>query len=133
MPKFSLESSTKLSTCHPSLIKLANLAIQYADFSIITGHRGQVEQHAAFVSGLSKLDWPQGNHNAIPSTAFDFAPYPIDWKEGELPHARFTFVAGILWECSINLNIKIRFGWDWNRNLDPRDESFLDWGHVELI
>jgi len=34
--------------------------------------------------------------------------------------------------CAQQLGVKVRFGMDWNRNFDPRDESFLDLPHVEL-
>lgn len=133
MPKFGSESQAQLATCHPNLQKIANLAIKYADFTIIEGFRDKAHQDADYAKGVSKLKWPNGRHNAQPSRAFDFAPYPIDWNGGVKPLGRFMFIAGIIYTCAVDLGIKIRFGWDWNGNLDPRDENFLDWGHVELV
>lgn len=132
MPKFGVESQRQLATCDPRLQALANEAIKYADFSILEGHRGKEAQNAAYAKGTSKLPWPKGNHNALPSRAFDFAPFPIDWSSKATALCRFTFIAGILRTVAVQQGVAIRFGWDWNRNLDPRDETFLDWGHVEL-
>lgn len=132
MPKFSVASIAQLQTCDPRLQKIAIEAIKHYDFTVVEGHRGQEAQHRDFLKGASKLDWPHGRHNATPSRAMDLAPYPTDWKERELPHARFAFLAGVIKTCADNLGIKIRWGADWNRNWDPRDETFLDWGHIEL-
>ena len=133
MPTFGTESKRQLATCDVRLQRIANEAIKIVDFAILEGHRGKAAQNAAYAKGLSKVRWPNGNHNATPSRAFDFAPWPIDWTERAVALARFTFVAGVLWKCAADLGVKIRFGWDWSRNLDPRDETFLDWSHVELV
>lgn len=132
MSKFSLASEAQLATVDPRLARVLREAVNHFDFSVIEGHRGQAAQHKAFLEGNSKLDWPRGNHNASPSRAADLAPYPIDWSEGEKPHLRFAFMMGVVKVCADNLSVKVRFGMDWNRNLDMRDESFLDYGHVEL-
>lgn len=132
MAKFSIESELQLETCDSRLQRLMREAIKYVDFKIVEGHRGKAAQEAAFAKGASKLHWPYGNHNATPSRAVDFAPFPVDWSDKTTALSRFAFVSGVIYTCSIQLGIKIRFGWDWNRNLDPRDESFLDWPHVEL-
>lgn len=132
MPVFGEASQQQLVTCDPRLQKILGMAIQYVDFSVIEGHRGQDAQEAAYAKGLTKLHWPHGNHNATPSRAVDVAPYPIDWSDKTTAVARFAFVSGVILVCAQQLGVKIRFGWDWNRNLDPRDETFLDWPHVEL-
>jgi hypothetical protein len=133
MPSFGANSLMQLQTCDTRLQNIANVAIAVGpDFSIVEGFRNQEMQHRDFLTGKSKLDWPHGNHNATPSRAFDFSPYPEDWGEGQLPHARFAFIAGVIMTCAWQLKIRVRWGTDWNRNFDPRDESFLDWGHIEL-
>lgn len=132
MPTFGSTSRAQLATCDERLQKVLTEAIRYVDFAIVEGHRGKAAQNAAYAKGLSKLKWPHGNHNATPSRAADCVPWPIDWSEKTTALARFTFMAGVIWTCARQLGVKIRFGWDWNRNLDPRDESFLDWPHVEL-
>lgn len=133
MPKLGTESRRQRDTCDPRLIRLIDLAIVVGpDFSIVEGHRGQAAQHRAFLTGASKLDWPKGNHNKLPSRAFDFSPYPADWREAETPHVRFALIAGIMFACAKQLGVKIRWGRDWNRNFNLADETFLDWGHIEL-
>lgn len=132
MPTFGSASEAQLATCDPRLQRLAREAIKYFDFTVVEGHRGEAAQEAAFAKGLTQLHYPHGNHNAIPSRAMDCAPYPIDWSDKTTALARFACMGGVLLVCAKQLGIRIRFGWDWNRNLDPRDESFLDWPHVEL-
>lgn len=132
MPAFGTESKKQVATCHPRLRLVLNDAVQYVDFSVLEGHRGEAAQNADYAKGVSKLRWPNGRHNSKPSKAADIAPYPIDWSDKVTALARFLFVCGVIWASAKRLDVKIRFGWDWNRNLDPRDESFLDWGHVEL-
>ena len=132
MPTFGSESQKQLATCDPRLQAVLNDAIHLTDFSVIEGHRGQVAQDADYAKGVSKLRWPNGNHNKLPSRAADFAPFPIDWSNKTTALARFLFVSGVIYCSARRLGIKIRFGWDWSRNLDPRGETFLDWGHVEI-
>lgn len=132
MPSFGAASKRQLATCHPRLQLVLNEAVKHFDFVVVEGHRGQVDQDKAFAKGLSKVKWPNGNHNSKPSRAADLAPYPIDWSEGEKPHLRFAMMMGVVLVCANRLGVKVRFGMDWNRNLDPRDESFLDLPHVEL-
>ena len=121
----------QLATCHPKLQKVLNEAIKYVDFTVVEGHRGKEAQNLAFKNGLSKLQWPKGNHNATPSRAADIAPWPVDWKEGEKPHLRFAFMMGAVFVCAKDLGIRVRFGMDWNSNFIV-DESFVDLPHVEL-
>ena len=132
MPKFGAASLVQLATLDPRLQRVLKAAIAYFDFVVVEGHRGKEAQNAAFAKGLSKQRWPNGNHNSTPSRAADIAPFPIDWSEGERPHLRFAFMQGVVYACARQLGIKVRFGMDWNRSLDQRDESFLDLPHVEL-
>ena len=132
MPVFSRASETQLATIHPRLVLVLREGIKHFDFVVVEGHRGKEAQNIAYAKHLSKLPWPFGNHNKYPSNAADIAPYPIDWKEGEKPHLRFAFMMGVLKKCADDLGVKVRFGMDWNRNYDMRDESFLDLPHIEL-
>lgn len=132
MPSFGKGSLNQLATVDPRLQRLANEVIKIFDHTVVEGFRNQAAQHAAFLRGDSKLDWPNGNHNATPSRAMDIMPFPIDWSDKSTAIARVAFMMGIYYATSKLLKIKVRFGFDWNRNLDPRDESFLDWDHIEL-
>lgn len=128
MPKFSTISRQRLATCDPRLQHIANAAIVRFDFSVLCGHRGKEEQNDAVERGTSKLKWPNSKHNTEPSRAMDLAPYPIDWDN----IARFIALADIVLEEAKKRNVKIRWGADWNRNGEWRDEKFRDWPHFEL-
>ncbi len=83
MYTFSDKSEAALATMHPDLQRVFRTAIQIKDFAVIEGHRGEGAQHAAFVSGASKVDWPLGKHNKIPSDAGDVRPFdPVTHKLG---------------------------------------------------
>jgi hypothetical protein len=128
MPSFGIESQANRDSCHPDLIRLANEVIKYIDHTITCGHRGQEAQHKAFVEGNSKLDWPNGNHNNLPSTAMDIAPYPINWNDNEA----FTLLAGAYFGIACTMGIKLRIGADWDGDFNTLEHSFKDRPHIEL-
>lgn len=133
MPQFSRGSLAELSSCDPKLVHLMNEVIKLFDFKVIQGHRGQEEQHAAFLAGNSQLDWPHGNHNAVPSRAVDIMPWPVDWSDKANNIQRSCFLAGFVLCKAIELGISVRWGGDWNSDHDTRDEKFRDYGHFELV
>jgi len=132
MPNFGKESLAQLATCDKRLQVVMKEVIKIFDFTVLEGHRGEVAQNKAFNKGLSKVRWPNGNHNSIPSLAVDIAPYPIDWSDKLKAQLRFAYLAGHVMSTARRLDIKLRWGGDWNRNQDSRDESFLDLPHFEI-
>ena len=118
-----------LKTCHPDLITLANEVIKHVDISIIAGHRSKEEQDDLFHKGMSKLKFPESKHNKTPSEAFDWIPYPVDWRDIDKFQSIAFFIKGV---AAAN-GIKIRLGCDWNGNFKTKDHSFLDFPHVELV
>lgn len=133
MPKFSSHSQNQLATCDPRLQKLMTEVIKYFDFSVVEGHRGEEAQTKAFLSGNSQKPWPKSNHNALPSKAVDIAPYPIDWSDRETARQRFCYLAGAVDVVAKQMGLKVRWGGDWNRNQDTRDENFRDLPHFEVL
>lgn len=135
MPNFGEESKKQLLTCHADLQAVMNEAIKYIDFFVLEGYRGEVAQEAAFAAGNTKLHWPNGKHNKSPSLAVDIAPHPIDWNDTQ----RFVYFAGIIMGIATMLMLEgkithaIRWGGDWDRDTQVKDESFRDLGHFELI
>ncbi len=129
MKQFSPASAAKLSTCHPALQAVFNQVLQSFDCTILEGHRDQATQDKAFAEGKSKLKWPNGEHNKIPSMAVDVAPYPIDWSD----KVRFYYFAGHVVATARSMGIEIRFGGDWNRDTQLKNETFLDLVHFELV
>lgn len=128
MKQFDKMSSAKLDTCHPDLQKLFKVVLQGFDCRIIEGHRNEADQNKAFAAGKSKLKWPNGEHNSIPSRAVDVTPSPIDWNDT----ARFYYFAGYVKAIAENLSLSIRWGGDWNGNTQVKDENFKDLVHFEL-
>ena len=139
MPSFSKASLEKLDTCDPRLQMIFKEVVRYVDCTILCGHRGQKEQDEAFAKGLSKLKWPNGEHNKVPSRAVDVAPYPVKWGEQGTAEqrkkdiARFYFFAGYVKSVADNMSIKLRWGGDWDSDLDFNDQNFDDLPHFELI
>ena len=129
MPKYSNTSVARLATAHPKLQEIFNEAIKIVDITILEGHRGEESQNKAFAEGKSKLRYPDSKHNAFPSQAVDFAPFPIDWNDSE----RFYHAIGIIKGIAHMKGIAIRSGGDWDKDGDIRDNKFNDLPHIELV
>lgn len=127
--KFSDKSKKQLETCHPELQRLFNKAIQYYSCIILEGHRNEHDQNEAYASGHSKLQYPNGKHNQVPSIAVDAAPYPVDFSDRD----KLYYFAGAVTMLAVSLGIAIRWGGDWNGNGDFKDQTFDDLVHFELI
>ena len=126
---FGKSSTEKLLTCRNELQVVAHEAIKLVDFSIIHGYRTQEQQDLIYAQGLSKAKYPNSKHNTNPSDAFDFMPYPVDWKDTK----QFSYIAGIIVGIGLAKGIILRWGGDWNQNGKINDERFLDFGHIEFV
>lgn len=128
MPKFSSRSTKRLETCDARLQKIFKKVIEGFDCTILEGHRGEEKQNAAFKKGNSKLKYPNGKHNSIPSVAVDVIPYPIDWEDRE----RMSYFAGYVIGCAKSMGITLRWGGDWDMDTKVKDNKFDDLVHFEL-
>lgn len=135
MPKFSENSKNNLNECHFDLKLVMKEAIRFYDFSVIEGYRPEVEQNAAFESGTSKLKYPESKHNVLPARACDIVPYPTAFSSPE----EFYFLAGIVLTIAKQMkedgriHHDVRWGGDWDRDLDLQDQNFNDLPHFELV
>lgn len=127
MPEFNTLSRSRLSTCHPKLIELCERVVSWFDIAVLCGHRGKVEQHAAFVNGYSKKDWPDSLHNTLPSLAVDITPYPVDLND----RSRLILMGGVVLAEARHLGVPIIWGGDWNGDFQF-NQRFEDMYHVEL-
>lgn len=136
---FGRSSRAKLDTCHSKLISIAERALELSpvDFTIVWGWRGEDVQNALFESGASQKRYPHSKHNrtdhdGIPeSIAIDFAPWvdgAIPWKDTHM----FAVIAGLMFAAAKEQGVRLRWGGDFDMDLSTTDQSFLDWGHVEL-
>ncbi|KKL25239.1 hypothetical protein LCGC14_2407280 [marine sediment metagenome] len=129
MPEFSVRSEGILLTCDPKLQVLFLEVVKTFDCTVVSGHRDEDKQNSLLHRGLSKLRWPHSLHNREPSLAVDVYPYPIDWQDRE----RFHYFAGFVMGAADGFKYKIRWGGDWNKDWQVRDNVFDDLGHFELI
>ena len=139
MFEYGSKSIDKLSGCNGSLQAVAEKALSLSpyDITIVHGWRGKDVQNALYDSGASHKRWPMSKHNhqtnSTPdSVALDFAP----WVNGRIPwndtHI-FAIVAGCFFAAAKELDIEIRYGGDWDTDGSTKDQTLMDWGHVELI
>lgn len=136
---FGKRSRDRLATCHSALASVATRAIEITpvDFTIVHGWRGEEIQNTLFESGASKKRWPQSKHNNtendLPwSLAIDFAPLikgEIPWKDTHV----FALVAGCWFAAAKERGVTLRWGGDWDMDGLTTDQTFMDWGHVELV
>lgn len=129
MPHFSEESLANLSTCHPLLQQVFHEVIRNFDCSVLEGHRDKARQNQMEEEGKSQVRWPEGKHNTVPSLAVDVCPYPVVWDDRE----RQTLFAGYVLATAKAMAINLRWGGDWDRDTEVRDNSFDDLVHFEIV
>lgn len=120
-------SKARLYTCHPDLIRLFEAVDATVPTAILDGHRGKIAQMDYVKAGKSKLEWPDSPHNKIPSRAVDAGPR-ADPFNGEKCRAFAAFVL----KKAEQMNIRIRWGGDWDMDGDTKDQTFNDLVHFEL-
>ena len=158
MNKWGANSIAQRATSDPVLNEIGDVVLQIKNHSVVKGHRGEIEQHQAFVDGHSQLDWPDGNHNAYPSRAQDIRTYPsppaIEFDKdpdkmsmqelrAEVKSLRRMakdqplreeqlYLLGLYKGVAEMMDIGIRTGADWDRDGEILDNGFDDFFHVEL-
>ena len=127
------KSRTVYAQLCPTLQHYCDRALhEVADLSLICGHRGRPAQNFAFANGNSKLRWPNGKHNRLPSYAVDFQPYPMPADKAKL-WASLAYIAGRIVEMARNDGVTIRWGGDWDSDGDLTDQNFDDLYHLEVV
>ncbi len=133
MPKFSLKSNDRLNTCHHLLQMLFRAVVKDDDCAVIEGHRPRRRQNQLHKQGKSKVRWPNGKHNVMPSEAGDVGPYVkgigIPWDD----HEAFYAFALKVQKKAEELGIQLRWGGDWDGDGDFTDQNFNDLVHWELL
>tara|TARA_R110000824_G_scaffold14314_1_gene61003 strand:- start:981 stop:1364 length:384 start_codon:yes stop_codon:yes gene_type:complete len=125
MPHFGKRSKQRLKGVDIKLQHILNRLVKIMDVSIIEGLRTQKRQDELVKKGASKTKYSKH----IKGKAVDVAPYPIDWEDRE----RFHYMGGMLRGIAHELNIKVRWGGDWDSDGEIKDNSFDDLVHIELI
>lgn len=153
MASYGHKSMGELETAHPDIIKVFLEVVKRFDNTIVYGYRNPTYQFQLFKKGrtLIKGKWVITNkgavvtykdgttepskHNKIPAEAVDAIPYPIDWGDEH----RMCYFAGWVMDTAARLKEEgiithdFRWGNDWNRDTEIRDETFNDLCHFEII
>ena len=128
MAKFGKTSKKRLASSDERLQKVFNEVIKYIDCSVLEGHRSEERQNKLFEEGKTKVKYPKGRHNSNPSRAVDVTPYPVDWDDRE----RQTLFAGFVIGIARSMDIRLRWGGDWDMDFKVMDNRFDDFPHFEL-
>jgi peptidoglycan L-alanyl-D-glutamate endopeptidase CwlK len=108
------------------------------DFTIIWVWRGAEVQDGLFKIGASDKQFPDSKHNFLDSdgqpasNALDFGPWidkKIPWEDTHI----FAVIAGAFFAAGNALGIKVRWGADWNGNGSTKDQTLMDFGHIEVV
>lgn len=134
---FSSSSKARYDTLHPDLQRICDEVLKFRDCTLVEGHRPKAKQDEYFASGASQVKWPNSKHNSTPSYAMDLAPYI---PGGDLFHGRqclyfsgsVMLIAEMLYERG-EISHKLRWGGDWDCDIDVSDNRFNDLVHFELI
>tara|TARA_R110000824_G_C14839836_1_gene638849 strand:+ start:144 stop:533 length:390 start_codon:yes stop_codon:yes gene_type:complete len=124
------------------------------DISVICGNRSEAEQDALYPDN-TLVKFPNSKHNSLPSMAVDLAPYHpvygylsghktqlnkiagaenIDYMDAYcFVQSEYHRMAGVVLTCAKQLNIKVRWGGDFDSDGNTLDQSFIDLPHFELI
>jgi peptidoglycan L-alanyl-D-glutamate endopeptidase CwlK len=133
--KLSDRSLERAKDVNPKLINLILLAIRRTpiDFGVawMGGKRTAEEQNQLFKEGYSQCDGYVKISKHQSGDAIDLNVFVgskmVDNKE------MLCVVAGVIFACASELNIKIRWGGDWNSDGNILDNKFNDQYHFELI
>ena len=129
MPSFNSRSMQRLETCHPDLVRLFLEVVRHHDCTVLEGHRGMEGQNQAYRNGHSNLKWPHGKHNTWLSTAVDVAPWPLNWDDRD----SFLVFGGLVLGIASQMQIPVRWGYDWDQDWDLREHQLQDGPHFELV
>lgn len=131
MAKFGKASKHNLRSCDPRLQRILEEVVKSIDCSVLEGHRGQAAQNSLYYATprRTQVQWPKSKHNSLPSMAVDVVPYPVDWDDAE----RFKNFAHFVQGVAVGMGYKVRWGGDWDRDFDLKDNRFNDYPHFEIV
>jgi peptidoglycan L-alanyl-D-glutamate endopeptidase CwlK len=134
--RYSETSRRRLQTCHPLLqaVMIRAIGFQVVDISILEGHRLAERQTEMLETGRSKLGPWKSMHSPFPALAVDAAPYfsdgrRIPWDSRD----EWLRFAGVVEAAAALEEVQIRWGGDWDRDWNHKDQTFHDLPHFEMI
>jgi|ETNmetMinimDraft_26_1059896.scaffolds.fasta_scaffold20528_6 peptidoglycan L-alanyl-D-glutamate endopeptidase CwlK len=141
MASFGVRSSRTLATCHNDLFLIMTRVVEIRDCSIVEGARSEEKQLEYFHSDpqRSKLKWPESKHNITKARPLAEACDIVPWPEQYGDKPTMLFLAGVVMGVASDLLLrgiishKLRWGGDWDRDMDINDQKFIDLWHFELV
>jgi len=124
MYKFGKRSRKRLEGVDAKLVNVLNELIKIMDVTVIEGLRSAERQKELLAKGATKVKYSKH----MEGKAVDIAPYPIDWEDRE----RFHYMGGMVRGIAKALNLKVRWGGDWDSDGEIKDNSFDDLVHIEI-
>ena len=124
MYKFGKRSRKRLEGVDAKLVNVLNELIKIMDVTVIEGLRSAERQKELLAKGATKVKYSKH----MEGKAVDIAPYPIDWEDRE----RFLYMGGMVRGIAKALNLKVRWGGDWDSDGEIKDNSFDDLVHIEI-
>lgn len=129
MYRFGKRSRARLKGVDSRLVNVLNELIKIMDVAIIEGVRSEETQYKYFLDGKSKLDGKNKKSKHQLGKAVDLAPYPINWKD----NTSFYYMGGMIRGIAKQLNLKVRWGGDWDSDGETKDQTFMDLVHIEIL
>lgn len=140
MYKLSNKSLKALEGVHPDMVKVVKRAIEISevDFKVLEGVRSKNRQAVLYAQGRTIpgniVTWTMNSRHFINEKtgyghAVDLLPAPYDWKDLK----NFDKMAKAMFQAADELNVKIKWGADWNRDGTPRQKGETDSPHFELF
>lgn len=126
MIEFGSKSKAELATCHNDLQRLFNRVNELWTCTVLSGRRTPEEQAEKVRSGASKT--LNSKHVNTPSLAVDVTPDPLDWNDTQ----RFYYFGGFVLGIAESMGIQVRWGGDWDGDMQIKDQNFNDLVHFEL-
>jgi len=113
---------------------VSDRVLKLRDHSIIEGHRPEKEQNAAFnaTPQRSKIKWPDGKHNSIPSKALDMQPHPMPEDDDTL-REDLSYIAGLYVGIGSEMGLTLRWGGDFDMDGETADNRWDDLFHLEIV
>lgn len=124
MYKFGRRSRERLKGIDSRLVNVLNELIKIMDVTVIEGLRSAERQEELLAKGATKVKYSKH----MEGKAVDIAPYPINWEDRE----RFHYMGGMIRGIAKALNLKVRWGGDWDSDGEIKDNRFDDLVHIEI-
>lgn len=133
--KLGTASKRRLATCNIEVNEIINEAIatSVVDFGIPAygGRRTAVEQNKLYKRGDSKKDGYEKLSKHQDGDAVDIVAYVNGGYTYERDY--YVMLAGHILSTAKRLGYTLRWGGDWDSDLDLKDQTFNDLCHFELI